>query len=501
MANLPSPSRMAPLFLRLLGVVYAIAFVSLWVQVQGLIGSRGILPIAPHLAEVALRFGPERYAWFPTLLWLGASDAALHALCALGVIAAVLVVAGRLQTPALVLAWAVYLSLTTAGRDFLAFQWDNLLLETGFLAVFLLPPRWRARPEPPSPVGLWLLRWLLFRLMFMSGVVKLASGDVSWRSLKALDFHFETQPLPTVLGWYAHQLPGWVHAVAVLVMFVLELVLPFAIFGPRRWRNVAAAGIVALQAGIALTGNYGFFNLLTAVLAVLLLEGEAKPAKGEEKPKGFARVWPWVAVPVAAVVAVISVVQLAGAFHFRPAWPRPVLVLYQAVAPFRTINGYGLFAVMTKERPEIVVEAAATGRPGWPMIFVSNPANRRGGRVFARRTCRVSTGRCGSPRSVIRAATPGLKTFSHGSPKARRRCWVCSRKILSTMLLRNSCVRGSRIITSLIATRSARREPGGGGRSEACISLRCRRSSSERAEPGVRRATIATLSTRAEEAK
>ncbi len=154
--------------------------------------------------------GLSRYWLLPTLCWFGASDAFLKGLCVAGAGLALLVIAGLAPAPCLFLLWLIYLSLTAVGREFLSFQWDVLLLETGFLAIFLAPLGRRLKwPEPQSPsrIALWLLRWLLFRLMLESGLVKLLSGDPTWRNLTALTFHFETQPLPTWLGWQAAQLP------------------------------------------------------------------------------------------------------------------------------------------------------------------------------------------------------------------------------------------------------------------------------------------------------
>ena len=130
-------------------------------------------------------------------------------------------------------------------------------------------------PAPPSRIVLWLLRWLLFRLMFESGCVKWLSGDPTWRNLTALTFHYETQPLPTWIGWYAHQLPASVQKVSTALMFGIELVLPFLIFGPRRVRQVACIAFIALQSFIFLTGNYCFFNLLTIALCLVLLDDAA----------------------------------------------------------------------------------------------------------------------------------------------------------------------------------------------------------------------------------
>src|SRR5438034_4234125 len=180
------------LFLRMLGAIFFIAFVSLWVQIDGLVGRKGILP-AYYFLKVALeRIGSQAYRLLPTLCWLNASDQFLQLLCGCGAFLSVLLIFGIATAPILFLLWAFYLSLLTVCRDFLAFQWDALLLETGFLAIFFAPLQiWPklSRESAPSPTVLWLLRWLLFRLMFSSGIVKLMSGDPSWRNLTALNYH------------------------------------------------------------------------------------------------------------------------------------------------------------------------------------------------------------------------------------------------------------------------------------------------------------------------
>ena len=227
------------LFLRGLGCIYLIAFLSLWVQVHGLIGSNGILPAEQYLAAVRQQIGTEGYYLLPTLFWLNLSDTCLHFLCAGGVVLALVLIAGFLPTATLTGLWMLYLSLVTVGQAFLSFQWDVLLLEVGLLAIFFAPLRIRdafTRVSETSGAFLWLLRWLLFRLMFASGFVKLVSDEV-WRNLTALNFHYETQPLPTWIGWYAHQLPEWLHKVSVMGMFAVELVVPFLIFAPRRLRT------------------------------------------------------------------------------------------------------------------------------------------------------------------------------------------------------------------------------------------------------------------------
>ena len=197
----PEPPRyhiVSVLFLRLFGLIYLSAFASFAVQAEGLIGSRGILPVAELVDTVASRFGPERFFLMPMVFWLNASDFAIAAVCWAGIALSLLLVCNVLPRLSLLLLYVLYLSLFFAGQVFTSFQWDTFLLETGFAALLL---------SFATTQGIWLLRWLMFRLMFMSGVVKLASGDPNWWNLSALSYHFLTQPLPTPLAWYAAQLP------------------------------------------------------------------------------------------------------------------------------------------------------------------------------------------------------------------------------------------------------------------------------------------------------
>jgi hypothetical protein len=321
------------------------------------------------------------------------------------------------------LLWLIYLSLMCVGEDFLSFQWDALLLETGLLAIFFAPlhifPS-RAKASPPSRAMLWLLRWLLFRLMFESGVVKLASHDLNWRNLGALRFHYETQPLPTWIGWYAHQLPAPVQGVCVFVMFVIELAVPFLIFAPRRLRFLGCGLLALLQVIIFLTGNYCFFNLLTLALCIVLLDDAfilrflpnrwrnpvaPKPDSLHEKvltdvvvpaapslPPANARRWSgWITGSFAAVVLVITLPQIVvgmaqlSAFfigpsaeekvdRWHPSFPFAALA-ESLVGPLRSVNTYGLFAVMTTERREIVIEGSSDGQTWLPYEFEYKPGD------------------------------------------------------------------------------------------------------------------------------
>ena len=357
------------LFLRLLGLCYLAAFVSLWVQVDGLVGANGVLPVGPFLDWVKSQVGVSRYWLLPTLSWISPGDAFLHVQCALGTAAALLLLAGLVPAWSAAAAWVLYLSLSTAGQTFLEFQWDILLTETGLLAVFLAAPsRVRVRSGLVAPrLARFLLVWLLFRLMLSSGVVKLGSGDEMWRSLTALRVHYETQPLPPWTAWFMHQLPPSFHTVSCIFMFFVELLVPFLFFAPRRLRHFAAAMTILLQLVVAATGNYAFFNLLTIALAVLLLDDGFFPGRWRlaasdaalpARPPGWPR---GILVPFAAVWLTASAVPFAVSLGMRGALPAPLVAVYRLVAPFRSANGYGLFAVMTKERPEIILEGSDDG--------------------------------------------------------------------------------------------------------------------------------------------
>jgi hypothetical protein len=370
-------------FLRLLGLVYVIAFGSLWLQLDGLIGRAGIVPAAPLLEAAQSRLGIERWWQFPTLCWLGRSDGFFYLLCGLGVGFGILVMLGLLPALNLLVLWALYLSFATVGQPWLGFQWDNLLLETGFLSIWLAPLTLhdrRRRAAPPAPLALWSLRWLLIRLMFASGVVKLSSGDATWRDLTALVYHYETQPLPTWIGWYAHQLPTAWQRASTLVMFGIELLVPWFILAPRRLRLTACGFLVALQLCIAVTGNYGFFNLVTLLLCLLLCDDAVWPhtwsARRHDPPSARPRRWPvWGLAPIVLVLFIMSLVQTLGSFRWHIQWPAPIPQVASWIAPFRTVNPYGLFAVMTTSRPEIIVEGSNDGQTWLPYAFPWKPGD------------------------------------------------------------------------------------------------------------------------------
>ena len=360
------------LFLRLLGLIYLIAFWSLGTQLPGLIGHDGIEPARLYM-DAARSFvasehiGVDRFHLLPTLAWISTSDAFLRGLCAAGVALAALLVAGFGSVGVLPVLWLLYLSLSVVAREFLGFQWDALLLETGLIAVFLAPVaiRERVRDHDGMPrLARWLLLWLLFRLMIGSGAVKLASGDPTWNGLTALTFHYETQPIPTPPAWWAHQLPVWFQKLSTIVVFIIELGVPWLMPGPRRVRTLAAFLLIALQALIALTGNYAFFNLLTASLCVLLLDDALFESPGlprDRRDTGGTPVRRWITVAFAIVTVPVSLLLFTGSIGIPLPAATLVIPVAEFVQPFRSVNSYGLFAVMTTTRDEIVVEGSNDG--------------------------------------------------------------------------------------------------------------------------------------------
>ncbi len=355
-------------FLRLLGAVFLVAFGSLWVQLDGLISSVGILP-ATEVSEWAAHEG-KSWLEFPMLFRGELSDETLRATVLTGLGASLLLLLGIVPRLAIAVAWTIYLSFLYAGRSFFSYQWDTLLLETALVAFFLAPGSLLSRPSrlrPPPTAALLASRVLLFKLMFLSGFVKL--GDVEWDELTALQYHYWTQPLPTWVGWYAHQLPVWFHEASVVLTLAIELFVPFLIFGPRRARLFAAGAFVFLMVVIGLTGNYNFFNLLTVALCVLLVDDATLlrfvPRRSRERLLAVdirPRLPVWFRVHEGAAVLALSIASLgivaSRVWPERELVPRWVQRIQESGRPFVACNSYGLFANMTTVRYEIELEGS-----------------------------------------------------------------------------------------------------------------------------------------------
>jgi hypothetical protein len=347
------------LFLRLLGAVYFVAFVSFGIQAQGLLGARGILPYREYLTAVREALHASAYWNAPTLLWVWPTDTAMSALWLTGCLWALVAVFGRWQRAAMMICFVIWLSLCTVGQDFYSFQWDILLSEAGFLAIFAAAER----------VRIWLFRWLLFRLLFFSGMVKLLSGDSTWRHFTALTYHYYTQPLPTPLAWYMQQLPQWFQRASVGFVFAVELAVPFLFFAPRPLRHIAAWLTVALQVLILATGNYTFFNYLTIALSIWLF---IEPKDPHNHPWERTKVWRPVTIGLASLIGLLSGLVCIQLITTLPPGGETVLRIAE---PFRIVNTYGLFAMMTTAREEIVIEGSDDGVTWKEYEFRYKPGN------------------------------------------------------------------------------------------------------------------------------
>lgn len=383
-----------------MAVIFFIAFLSLLFQVDGLFSSKGILPIAIQMKAAAEGFASQNflleYFSFPAIFWLSCSDAFLKISCLAGMLFSFLAVIGIFCGPSLLLCWALYLSFLTAGGDFMSYQWDILLLESGVLAALWAPWTVISSPlrqlggsdGPPSRVVLWLFRWLLFRLMFMSGICKLMSGDEAWWSLTALSYHYETQPLPTPPAWLFSNLPMWFHKLSCIIMFGIEIVAPFLILATPVTRRIACGALASLQLLILFTGNYTFFNLLTILLCLSLIDdslwARVMPKDLQEQlnsaaefPKNklspSALLQKAVVLPLVALICIVNVSMLSLRTTGSALTPAPVLELLSSLQQFHLVNGYGLFAVMTQKRIEIELEGSNDGMEWKTYEFAFKP--------------------------------------------------------------------------------------------------------------------------------
>lgn len=350
------------LFLRGVALIYFIAFLSLAVQITGLAGPNGILPFYQTLNYAYQESG--WFAWWqiPTVFWIDASDMALKMAAYGGVALAVLLFFGRWQTGALIGMYVLYVSLFHAGDLFLSFQWDTLLMETGFLAIFL------ARGGP-SRLVILMLHWLLFRLRFMSGFFKLYKDDPTWWDLSTLNYYFETQVLPHSGSWYFHQLPDWVHSGGVLYVLFTELIVPFFIFLPRPFRITAALITIFTQLLIMANSNHNFVNLLVIVLCLFLLDdrivGRLLPdqmragANALQAP-GASRASKTVLGVVATFILLTSIATFASR-TLPVRYPEPIHRTFNTMLSLGIGHIFHVYPVMQVERQELDIQGSYDG--------------------------------------------------------------------------------------------------------------------------------------------
>ena len=399
------------IFLRGLGLVFLSAFLSLLLQINGLIGPQGLLPARDYLRAVAAHFGLSRFWLAPTLLWLGNGHAALQALAWAGLAASALLTLNRWPRAALAVAEVLYLSFVAAARDFSNYQSDGMLLAAGLIALFLAPAGRRpglGREQPPTPASVFLLQWLWFRIYFESGLAKWLGGDPEWRHLTALDQYYQNNPLPTWIGYFCQHLPHGFQAAMALTTLALELGLVWLLFTTRRLRRGLFVVSTVFQVGLALTANYAFINWITLALGILLLDdgwieavrgrwrrrraaatgGAAAIPAGHDGPAGA----PAIAAATAPAMPPVPPPNPGGEPAGKPShgrgrrwlegitlgwvlyatlalllwmpWPQLPLPTapVAALTPFRVANQYGLFARMTRSQYEIEFQGSRDGK-------------------------------------------------------------------------------------------------------------------------------------------
>jgi len=420
-------------FLRALALIYFSAFYSLLFQIKGLIGPEGILPAQQFLKAVAESLGSARYWYAPTLYWFSASSAALMTVTWIGLAASLLALVNLWPRLNFLICFVCFLSFIGASGVFSSYQSDGMLLEAGFISLFLTPrgllPGWGAN-DPPSRASWFLLQWEWFRIYFESGIVKLLSGDVEWRNFTAMDEYYQNGPLPTWIGWYVQHLPHWFHAATVGATLAMELGIVFLMFFPRRVRLICFLVVTPWEVGVILTANYTFLNYLVLSLGFLLLDDRFLmrfvPARWQPrqvklqspKPSPEPKTKQFVPAPVADEAGVAAaegsatnVPEAHVGARMRETWldrigfvvrsagvgctalmltwifydtaaemiglplgriPVPVAPI-AALEPFRIANQYGLFAVMTRERYEIEFQGSNDGRNWTPYLFRNKP--------------------------------------------------------------------------------------------------------------------------------
>ncbi|HZP95806.1 MAG TPA: lipase maturation factor family protein [Candidatus Limnocylindria bacterium] len=345
-------------FQRGLALIYLVAFVVALRQFRALLGERGLLPVPHFVSQV-------RFLDAPSLFHLRYSDRLLAAVSWTGIALAAFAAVGLTDAVPAPLAmlvwaalWAMYLSIVNVGQTFNAFGWESLLCETGFLAIFL-----GNATVAPTIALVVLLRWLVFRVEFGAGLIKMR-GDRCWRDLTCLYYHHETQPMPNPLSWYAHHLPRRFHRVEALGNHFAQLVAPIFLFAPQPLASAAGIVIIATQGWLVLSGNFAWLNAVTMVLAVSSLD-DATIAHVLPLGHVAADVPIWdgaLALLLTALIAVLS---------YRPA--RNLLSRHQLMNysfdPFHIVGTYGAFGSVTKERDEVVVEGTEdpvlTPRTAW----------------------------------------------------------------------------------------------------------------------------------------
>ena len=356
----------AHLFIQLLGAIYFFAFGAFLFQIRGLIGSQGILPIQNYLKLTQRYFGSKRFYYIPSLFWINSSDAALIAVTATGTLLSLLLLFNVWPSIILLLLMILYLSIISTGQDFLSFGWEMFLIEISFNAFLL------SLTIIPNAFVWISVNLVLFRFHFQGGVVKLLSRDPNWRNLTGVAYHYQSQPIPNTMAWYVHKLPLGFHKFSTALMLIIEIIVPFGIFFGQEARLAVFICFLGLQLFIWLTGNFSFLNHLTVVLCIILVSDTylspflGNPSQPPPTPLGLD-------IPLSIVGSILIFLQVINLWnHFF--MPNPVFrKILDAIRPFHLINRYGIFAVMTTKRYEIVIEGSEDGKEWKEYHFYHKP--------------------------------------------------------------------------------------------------------------------------------
>ena len=367
------------LILRLLGVVYAVAFLVAIQQIIPLIGSDGLTPVGIYLHRIhdALGSTGAGFMRLPSLFWFTHSDSALLIVAWIGFLCSCVVIAGYANSILLTILWLLYMSFVNAGQEWYGYGWEIQLLETGFLAIFLCPlvdPRPFPKRPPPMPI-ITLFRWLIFRIMLGSGLIKVR-GDQIWRNSTALYYHFETQPMPGPLSRWFHFLPRALLRFGVWYNWLAELVAPWFAFWPRPGRHIAGVIMVVLQLILILSGNLSFLNWLTVIPALACFDdgfwGLIFPRRLVQKAKSAAAISEParpMTVTVWVVTAIIALLSIQPAFNMLS----PNQVMNTSYDPLNLVNTYGAFGSVGTERLNVVFEGTEDSVPDDNALWKAYP--------------------------------------------------------------------------------------------------------------------------------
>ncbi|RPD47873.1 lipase maturation factor family protein [Hymenobacter sediminis] len=355
--------------LRLLGALYAVAFLVAVQQVLPLMGSQGLLPVGSYLSQISQVLGSDwaGFARLPSFFWFWHSDTALLVGAWVGLLLSCLVVAGFANALVLALLWMLYMSFVHVGQEWYGYGWEIQLLETGFLAIFLCPlldMRPFPRYAPPYPI-IVLFRWLAFRIMLGAGLIKVR-GDEIWRNSTALYYHFETQPIPGPLSRWFHFLPRPMLQAGVWFNWLAELVAPFFVFAPRLARHLAGGAIILFQLNIIVSGNLSFLNWLTIVPALACFDDsfwarvlpqrlvrKAAAAAEQAEDSRPMRLTSWVVTGIVGLLSIQPALNLVS----------PGQIMNTSFDPLELVNTYGAFGTVGQERLNVVFEGTLDENP------------------------------------------------------------------------------------------------------------------------------------------